>query len=41
MRERLDALGGTLDISSGPGVGTRIDVEVALDTMAGAKKVAV
>jgi signal transduction histidine kinase len=40
MRERLDSLGGTLAISSSPGVGTRIDVDVALHATAAAKTVA-
>jgi signal transduction histidine kinase len=41
IRERLDAFGGTLEISSGSGVGTRIDADVPLDARAGAKDVAV
>jgi signal transduction histidine kinase len=40
IRERLDALGGTLEVSSGSGVGTRIDAEVPLEAMAGANTVA-
>ncbi len=41
IRERLDALGGTLEISSGSDVGTRIDADVPLEAMAGGKSVAV
>ncbi len=40
IRERLDALGGTFEISSGSGVGTRIDAEVPLEAMAGANTLA-
>jgi signal transduction histidine kinase len=30
MRDRIDAAGGRLDLTSTPGVGTRVDVDVPL-----------
>jgi signal transduction histidine kinase len=41
MRERLDRLGGTLEISSDPGAGTRIDVDVVFDHVTSPSTVAV
>jgi signal transduction histidine kinase len=35
MNERLEALGGTVDIRSGPGAGTRLEVRVPLTTVLG------
>jgi signal transduction histidine kinase len=41
MRERLESIGGTLDIRSKPGAGTRLEVTVPLRTVANEKDIAV
>lgn len=40
MRERLDAIGGTLEIQSEPGVGTRLEISVELPVLADAEEAA-
>ena len=41
MRERLESIGGRLDVRSKPGAGTRLEVTVPLRTVASGKNIAV
>ncbi len=41
MRERLEAIGGTLEIRSAPGIGTRLEIRTPLPAAEGTETVAV
>jgi signal transduction histidine kinase len=41
MRERIEAIGGTLGLRSSPGAGTRLDVSVPVSVLSDTKAVAV